>query len=217
MPDTLLLGYGNVDRMDDGLAWHVLTAVVTALGGPAPTSPDEPLVAPAGSVDCQFALQLTPELAELVTQYRRVCFVDAHMSDVPEETRLVPTLPAFTSSPFTHHLTPAACLALAQALYGQAPQAVVASARGELFGFARELSPAAARRVPAPREHYPGLDQFSVCSRQRQLTGLLRRHTTQCSLSDCFGQFPLFFRAYPVTFVARGHGFPALLAVVQAP
>ena len=27
MADTLVLGYGNVDRMDDGLAWHVLAGL----------------------------------------------------------------------------------------------------------------------------------------------------------------------------------------------
>lgn len=149
MADTLVLGYGNVDRMDDGLAWHVLAGLVMALGGSAPASPDEALPDQAGPADCEFVLQLTPELAERVARYRRVCFVDAHTGDLPDETRLVPTAPAFSLSPFTHHLTPATCLALAQALYGRAPEAIVASARGEAFGYARELSPEAARRVKA--------------------------------------------------------------------
>jgi hydrogenase maturation protease len=87
-------------------------------------------------------------LAELVARYRRVCFVDAHTGDLPEEIRVAAVAPAFLTSPFTHHLTPAACLALAQTLYGRAPEAVVASARGEAFGFGRELSPAVAQRVP---------------------------------------------------------------------
>jgi hydrogenase maturation protease len=147
MPDTLLLCYGNVDRMDDGLAWHVLAGVVSALGGPEPASPDEVDFFSVGSMDCLFTLQLTPEAAERVAHYRRVCFVDAHTGDLPQETALTEIQPAFANSPFTHHLTPAACLALAQALYGQAPQAIVASARGDAFGFARELSPGAARRV----------------------------------------------------------------------
>jgi len=148
MPDTLILGYGNVDRMDDGVAWHVLAALAVALGRPAPATFDEPLALPAGSADCQFVLQLTPEMAEQLAQYRRVCFVDAHTGDLAEATRLAPIAPAFTNSPFTHHLTPAACLALAQALYGHAPDAVLASVRGGAFGFAQELSPAVARRVP---------------------------------------------------------------------
>ncbi|MCC7360563.1 MAG: hypothetical protein IT317_13875 [Anaerolineales bacterium] len=146
--ETLIVGYGNVDRMDDGLAWHVLAALVVALGGPAPATPDDPLLIPGGRADCRFMLQLTPELAEDLARYRRVCFVDAHTGDLPAATQLAAVTPSFTASPFTHHLTPATCLALAQALYGHAPEAVVASARGEAFGFDQALSPAAAARVP---------------------------------------------------------------------
>ena len=149
MADTLVLGYGNVDRMDDGLAWHVLAGLVGALGEPVPASPDEPLPSQAGPVDCLFVPQLTPELAEQLAQYRRVCFVDAHTGDLPDETRLTSTAPAYSAAPFTHHLTPATCLALAKAMYGRAPEAMVASARGEAFGFARELSPGARGRVRA--------------------------------------------------------------------
>jgi hydrogenase maturation protease len=146
---TLLLGYGNVDRMDDGLAWHVLAAVATALGQPLTGSPDEAEPVTVGPLTLWFVLQLTPEIAEELAHYQRVVFIDAHMSDHSEDTRLESIAPGFATSPFTHHLTPAACLALAQALYGRVPQAVVASALGERFGFARELSPAVAARVPA--------------------------------------------------------------------
>ena len=149
MSDTLILGYGNVDRMDDGVAWHVLAALAAAWGRPAPATLEDPLALSNGPADCQFVLQLTPELAEQLAQYRRVCFVDAHTGDLVQATRLAPVTPAFTNSPFTHHLTPATCLALAQALYGRAPEAVLASVRGEAFGFAQALSPAVARRVPA--------------------------------------------------------------------
>ena len=76
-------------------------------------------------------LQSTPELAERLAQYQRVCFVDAHTGDLEQATRLAPVAPAFTNSPFTHHLTPATCLALAQALYGRAPEAVLASVRAK--------------------------------------------------------------------------------------
>jgi hydrogenase maturation protease len=148
MRDTLIVGYGNVDRMDDGVAWHVLRALRLALGAPDSATFDEPLTLPGGRADCCFLLQLTPELAEELARYRRVCFVDAHTGDLPQPTRLAALAPSFTNSPFTHHLTPETCLALAQALYGRAPEAVLASVRGEAFGFAAELSPATARRVP---------------------------------------------------------------------
>ena len=148
MRDTLVLGYGNVDRMDDGVAWHVLSALARALGGLTPATPDEAFKVPGERVDFEFVLQLMPEHAETLARYRRVCFVDAHTGDLPEPTRLTAVSPAFTASPFTHHLTPSACLALAQSLYGHVPEAVVASVRGEAFGFAQTLSPATAQRVP---------------------------------------------------------------------
>ena len=148
MAEILLLGYGNVDRMDDGLAWHVLVAVAAALGHPLTVTPDEAQPLTVGPVELLFVLQLTPELAEDLAHYQRVGFIDTHLSDDAEDTRLAHIAPSLVTSPFTHHLTPATCLALTQALYGRAPQAVVASARGELFGFARDLSPAAAARVP---------------------------------------------------------------------
>ncbi len=148
MRDSLILGYGNVDRMDDGVAWHVLIALAAARGVAGVIAPDDFLEFPDGQTDCQFVLQLTPELAERLAGYRRVCFVDAHTGNLPEAIRLERVTPAYTNSPFTHHLTPATCLALAQALYGHAPRAVVASVRGEAFGFAQELSPGVAARVP---------------------------------------------------------------------
>jgi hydrogenase maturation protease len=148
MLDMLVLGFGNVDRMDDGVAWHVLLALAAAQGVQGPVEPDAGFALPDGQTQCQFVLQLTPELAERLAEFRRVCFVDAHTGDLPSPTRLEALAPAFTSSPFTHHLTPATCLALAQALFGRSPEAVVASVRGEAFGFARELSPAVAARVP---------------------------------------------------------------------
>lgn len=148
MPDTLIVGYGNVDRMDDGVAWHVLRALAAALGAPDPAALDEAPVLPGGQADCLFLLQLTPELAETLAQYRRVCFIDAHTGDLPADIQLQAIAPQFTTSPFTHHLPPESCLALAHALYGHAPEAVVASVRGEAFGFAQELSPVVAARVP---------------------------------------------------------------------
>ena len=35
MKKVLILGYGNLDREDDGVAWHVLQGVAETLGRPA--------------------------------------------------------------------------------------------------------------------------------------------------------------------------------------
>ncbi len=137
---VLVLGYGNVDRQDDGVAWHVLARLAQRLGSDFPSSPEEEILPSHQDPDFLFVLQLMPELAETISQYRRVCFVDAHTGRVPDEIRVATVAVEFQSSPFTHHLTPSTCLALAQALYHSQPQATLVSIRGYEFGFSRSLS-----------------------------------------------------------------------------
>ena len=75
--NTLFIGYGNPDRQDDGVAWHILAGIANQLGLETSPSWEDPL---PSSPEAEFAfyLQLTPELAEDLTSYDRVCFVDAH-------------------------------------------------------------------------------------------------------------------------------------------
>ncbi|MRR38257.1 hypothetical protein EG829_27125, partial [bacterium] len=81
MKKTLLLGYGNPDRQDDGVAWHVLHALAGRLGFPAPDSYEEDFPA-AGNPEFRFTLQLTPEMAEEIAAFERICFVDAHTGNI---------------------------------------------------------------------------------------------------------------------------------------
>ena len=146
MKRTLILGYGNFDRQDDGVAWHVLTDVARQLGCAVPFSPEEefPLHTAApdhGAPDFQFELQLTPELAETLAPYERVCFVDAHTGAVPHDVNVSEIAAEFQASPLTHHLTPQSLLTFAQTLYNARPEAILVSVRGYQFGFERELSP----------------------------------------------------------------------------
>jgi Ni,Fe-hydrogenase maturation factor len=88
MQPTLIIGYGNFDRQDDGVAWHVLAEVARRLGCAVPLSPEEEFPPNGGKPDFIFELQLTPELAEAIAQYERVCFVDAHTGAVPHDVTL---------------------------------------------------------------------------------------------------------------------------------
>jgi len=135
----LIFGYGNPDREDDGVAWHILARLATLLGQPIPDEPEEPF--PSGqTTDIQFALQLTPDVAELIAEYDAVWFVDAHTGQVPEDLHIEKVQPVFQRSPFTHHFTPQSCLSLAQALYQKMPFCELVSVRGYMFGFQRRLS-----------------------------------------------------------------------------
>ncbi len=141
----LIVGYGNLDREDDGVAWHILSRLAARLEIAFAATPEEYEFIPGQSIDLYFGLQLVPELSEVLNQYARVCFVDAHTGAVPEEIHFEPLLAQMQPSPFTHHLTAAALLSLTAALYPQPPEAVLVSVRGYNFGFSQQLSPATNR------------------------------------------------------------------------
>lgn len=144
MDNTLIIGYGNPDREDDGVAWHILQKLAGHLNRPAPGPENDGLDDLGQSPDLVFVLQLMPEIAEVLAGYDHVCFVDAHTGAYDEDIRLEQVQAEFQPSPFTHHLTPQTCLTLAGALYGQTPQGLVVSVRGYQFGFKNSLSPATA-------------------------------------------------------------------------
>ncbi len=146
-PNTLLLGYGNVDRQDDGVAWHILREVASRLGFALPALPGEHLVELTDRITVGFYLHLVPEHSELLSHYDRVVFVDAHTGNIAAEIQFTPIQPGYEPSPFTHHLTPATCLAFAAAIYQRAPQAVLLSVRGYAFEFDQSLSAATAALV----------------------------------------------------------------------
>jgi hydrogenase maturation protease len=143
----LLLGYGNPDRQDDGVAWHVLHALGQRLNLPVPDSYEDefPL---NDRIDFTFYLQLTPEMAEDLAHYERVCFVDAHTGNIAEEIKFQAVEGEFQHSPFTHHLTAQSLLSMCKTLYGKTPEARLLSVRGYQFEFERSLSERTAALVP---------------------------------------------------------------------
>jgi hydrogenase maturation protease len=144
---TLVLGYGNPDRQDDGVAWHVLHALAIRLNLPTPDSYEDEF--PTNNrLDFIFTLQLTPEMAEQISLYEQVCFVDAHTGSIADKVQLVPVESQFQHSPFTHHLTAQSLLSMCESLYGKAPQAMLLSVRGYQFEFERQLSSDTAALLP---------------------------------------------------------------------
>lgn len=141
MVKVLIIGYGNRDREDDGVAWHILQGVAKHLGRPAPDLETGGLDQLGQSPDLLFVLQLTPEISELIADYDFVCFVDAHTGAYPEDLRFDIINAGYHTSPFTHHMTPQTCLALAETVYGRSPQTTLVSVRGHRFGFSHTLSP----------------------------------------------------------------------------
>ncbi len=147
MKRVLFLGYGNPDREDDGVAWHILCAIARRLRLDAPASYEEEFIS-SDSFDFVFQLQLTPEMAEDISAYDYVCFFDAHTGNIPEAVRLIEVESDFQRSPLTHHLTPQSLLSICKTLYGRTPDAALVSALGCHFRFSRDLSEETLALVP---------------------------------------------------------------------
>jgi len=73
MKRKLVIGYGNADRQDDGVAWHILVDIAQKLGLEPPKEPGETFESSKDGIDLIFNLQLYPELADTILDYEVVC------------------------------------------------------------------------------------------------------------------------------------------------
>lgn len=140
MDKNLILGYGNPDRGDDGVAWYILMRLF-----------EEKMIKDVDlfcceflslnqSIDVWFNFQLLPEIAENLSSYKKAFFIDAHTGEIKDDIKLSKIKPVFDNSPFTHHMTPSSLLALTKTISGTHPQAWLLSVRGYEFEFNRTLS-----------------------------------------------------------------------------
>jgi hydrogenase maturation protease len=123
---TLILGWGNPGRLDDGL-------------GPAFIEAVSKIAPPGVAFDCDY--QLTMEDAAEVARYERVVFVDADRCG-PAPFTMRPLAPSADGGSFsTHSVAPGAVLALCRDLFHAAPEAWLLGIRGyEFDGFGEGLS-----------------------------------------------------------------------------
>lgn len=141
MSRTLVIGYGNRDRQDDGVAYYVVNALRSALGQERLSQDDSGLEGLGSTVDSIFCLQLAPELLETALDYERLVFVDAHVHPDANDVHCEEVQPEYAVAAFTHHMTPAMFLALLQALYDSHSDGHIISVRGYRFDFDTQLSP----------------------------------------------------------------------------
>jgi hydrogenase maturation protease len=140
MPRTLVVGYGNVHRADDGVAYHVVNALRERLGHKALAEDQTGLEDLGAETDSVLLTQLVPELIDMLVSYDQVIFVDAHVRDDVPDLHCEPVLAEYGPSAFTHHMTPAMLLALLKAIHGREPAGHLVSVRGRDFDFHRRLS-----------------------------------------------------------------------------
>ena len=147
MKRTLVAGFGNLFRRDDGLGPAVVNAIRLRLGRPVLDALDDGFDDLGHSVDTIVLHQLVPELAETIKDYHLLIFVDAHVGTIPEIMREERLSVGFEAPLVSHQFRPSTVLALSQQMYGHAPVAVLLSLRGYDFDFGEGLSSEAARLV----------------------------------------------------------------------
>jgi hydrogenase maturation protease len=132
---VLVLGIGNPMRGDDAAGCHAAHTL-------------EQLYRGDPQVEVMAVHQLTPELADDVSQSGFVLFLDAATGEPPGTIRWKMVSPASGPRAFSHHLTPWSLLAAAQSLYGDAPAACSLSIAGASFELGKRLSTLVADRMP---------------------------------------------------------------------
>ena len=143
MKKYIILGYGNPDRGDDGVAYYILNELIQKLAENRKALEEfqeTGIVEINNDVDIWYNLQLVPEVSQDLADYKNAIFLDAHTAEIPDEILITEISPHYQNSPFTHHLTPASCLDLADQLFGHSPKATLITIRGYQFDFSRELS-----------------------------------------------------------------------------
>ena len=127
---TLVLGYGNRSRTDDGVGWFVLERL-QELGLP--------------NAELQTSHQLDVDHAELVSGFDEVIFVDAAVPQNPHSIALTVVQPCFQSHAVAHYLTPSDLLALAQTLFGRAPRGICSASAAPISTSAQPCRPTTER------------------------------------------------------------------------
>ena len=152
MVRNLVIGYGNIERQDDGVGWHVVNCLRRRLGQTPLAYDDDGMSRLGGATDSVFIRQLVPELIETIVHYDRVIFVDAHVpADMPNLvcTRIYP---GDGMAVFSHHLHPAMLLGILQAVWDREPLSHLLSIRGHRFDLGWRLSAGTAALVAPATE-----------------------------------------------------------------
>ena len=124
MQQILVIGYGNPLRGDDGF------------GGLAASYVEERQIP---GVEVIVSHQLNPEMATSLSNSSYAIFLDATVGDDPGTLRATPVEHCDLSSSGMHHFEPGNLLALAQAIYGQAPPATLITATARSFHHGPEI------------------------------------------------------------------------------
>jgi hydrogenase maturation protease len=142
---VLIIGCGNPLRADDGIGWHAAARLAR-----------DPRCAGARVLTRH---QLTPELAEDLGRATLAVVVDASAATgAPGAVAVHTVRPDSGRAPaLSHHVDPAALVALAECLYGQAPPVYLVTVGAASFEPGGALTPAVRRALPVAVDAVAGL------------------------------------------------------------
>ena len=145
---TLLIGYGNPGRLDDGL-------------GPAAAERAQQWKIPGLTVETGY--QLAVEHAELAAGFDVVIFADAAVNGC-EPFEWKPIQPRTTIAFSTHHVAPETILGLAHTVFQSEVKGYALAIRGYVFDdFGERLSPQAEQNLAAALGHMESLFRQTPC------------------------------------------------------
>ncbi len=153
MKRTLIVGFGNAFRRDDGVARVVINCLRKQLGRAALLPLDDGFDDLGHPIDTVVMHQIVPELAEVLADYDVTIFVDAHVATLPDPIHKEKLEVGFRTPFVSHQFHPSTVLALAKQMHGQAPEAWLFSLLGHDFDFGEGLSEETAELVPEAIDH----------------------------------------------------------------
>jgi len=143
MQKTLIYGYGNPGRQDDGLGARFIELCEEWVN----TNGIEHV-----NLDCNY--QLNIEDAEIIAGYERVIFVDASIVEEIDSFKLEKIAPDNSSIEFSMHAVSVSfVLDLCHKIYRKFPDTYVLHIKAYSFDFIEELTPAAQSNLTAAFEY----------------------------------------------------------------
>jgi hydrogenase maturation protease len=137
MTKTLIYGYGNPGRQDDGLGERFIALIEKWISDEKPENI---------YTDCNY--QLNIEDAASIAEYDRVIFVDASVVEDVENFRLETIEPNDAKIEFSMHAVSVSYVAdLCRKIYGKTPEALVLHIKAYEFDFKEELTQQAAENM----------------------------------------------------------------------
>ncbi|HPE99427.1 MAG TPA: hydrogenase maturation protease [Bacteroidales bacterium] len=137
MKKTLIYGYGNPGRMDDGIGKRFVDLIDNWIA----EEKIENIF-----TDCNY--QLNIEDASIISEYDAVVFVDASIVEDVENFRLEKVEPNDATIEFTMHAVSTAFVVdLCRKMYNKIPEAWVLHVRAYEFDFKEEMTPKAVENM----------------------------------------------------------------------